>query len=238
MSPKRKKDIDALITQMKIQYLEIEGLYDASLHKKEVEPNLKIKVKSFLENARSVLDYAAHGIAETHNITASKVYFPIVEKEKNKTSFNGAIGNNLPGLEAANKAMFNYLESIQPYHSGNEWLADFATVVIDNKHSQLTPQVRVEMPSLLIRHGGAGIRISGGGSMIIGLGGSVSIGGAKLTPGQKISANSEQVFGDQRLEVKKEIWVDFQFNGNISALRLLKQVCEKIPEMIENIYKL
>lgn len=236
MALKRKNDVDALVAQMKAQYGEIETLYGASLHDKEVKPDLKLKVKGFLESARSALDYCAHDIADVRGISASKIYFPIVDKDK--TSFEGAVGRNLPGLEAIDKAMFDYLEGVQPYHSGNEWLAEFATASSDNKHSQLTPQVRIETPSLSIRHGGAGIRISGGGSIRIGNGGVVSIGGARLASGQTISANSEQVQGDPRLEVKREIWVDFQFDGGVSAIRLLKQVNEKVPEIVEKVYQL
>lgn len=238
MSKTRKDDVDALIAQMKTQYSEIEGLYALSLEEKEIKPDLKVKVKGFLENARSVLDYAAHDIADARGITASKVYFPIIEKHKDKESFDGAIGRNLPGLEKADKQIFSYLESVQSYHNGNEWLADLATTTIDNKHSRLTPQIRVETPSLSIQSNGAGIRMSGGASISIGHGASISVGGRRIFGGQVISANSGQVLGDPGLEVKKEIWVDFQFDGGISAIRLLKQVSEKVPQVVEHIYKL
>lgn len=237
-SRSRKYDIDTLITQIQSQYAEIESLYNASLQEKEIKPELKVKVKNYLENARSILDYCAHDIADVCSITSKDIYFPIVAKDKDKTSFDGSIGRNLPDLESKNKKVFDYLESIQPYYANYAWLADFATVTSDNKHSQLTPQTRIETPLLSIEHQGTGIRLLGGASISVGQGASISLGGATIMEGQTISPNSQQIYGDPRLKVKKEIWVDFLLNATISALPLLKKIHDEIPKMIDQVYKL
>lgn len=236
--PKRKSDIDALIEEMKSQYSAIEILYCGSLQAKEIDANLKIKIKNFLENARSILDYCAHDIADTQGLVVSKTYFPIVGKEKNKDSFEGCIGSNLPGIKEKNEQVYDYLESLQPYHPQYLWLGDFVEVNNDTKHSQLTPQTKTETKVINIQHGGTGMTLSGGASISIGRGASVSLGGATIQSGQIISPDSSLILGDPRLNVRKEIWVDFKFNNSISALSLLKKIKENTPNIIEEIYKI
>lgn len=154
---KRKKDIDALISNIQTEYKNIENLYNFSLHDKEINPDLKIKIKNYLENTRSVLDYCAHDIADSLSINAEKIYFPIIEKDKNKTAFEGMVGRNLSGLQSKNFSVFNYLESIQPYQSNYSWLGDFVEVTNDNKHQNLTPQTRTESQRIKSEHTGGGM---------------------------------------------------------------------------------
>ena len=82
----RKNDIDALVSKIKYQYINIEKLYNVSLQKQEIASDLKIEVKNYLENSRSILDYCAHDIADVLGIIADKIYFPIVGKNKNSKS--------------------------------------------------------------------------------------------------------------------------------------------------------
>lgn len=224
----RKNDIDALIINIKSQYIEIERLYNISLHKKQIDSDLKIKVKNYLENARSILDYCAHDIAKYVGIVANKIYFPIVEKEKNKNSFEGSIGRNLPGLEPKNQKIYNYLESIQPYHQNFSWLADFVTVVSDTKHSQLTPQSRNEIQRIVSRHS-SGSEASWDPNLVE-FGAGTFINGAQVNPFTQMPMQTPET------TLTKEIWVDFKFNNTISALPLLKNICDNIPKIIEIIY--
>ena len=228
--PKRKNDIDALLGEMQSQYPEIEKLYNASLYKKEIDSNLKIKIKSFLENAKSVLDYCAHDVAEAVGISTEKIYFPIVEKDKNINSFNGSVGRNLPGLEEKNKQIFDYFESIQPYHPNFSWLADFATVSIDNKHSQLTPQTKTETERITSTHSGGGQVSWNPNSVRFGSG--VLINGAPVNPFTQMPVPTPET------TVTKEIWVDFRFTNTISALSLLKTIHSNVPEIVSNVYKI
>ena len=236
--PKRKSDINALLAEIKARYDAIENLYHDSLAKKEIDLSLKIKVKNYLENARSVLDYCAHDIADVLGITAKQIYFPIVGKDKDVNSFEGSIGRNLPRLKSRNQKVFDYLESIQPYHLDYAWLSDFAITTSDIKHVQLTPQIKTEIKTINIEHKGTGMRLSGGASINMGPGTSISLGGAVIPGGQVISPDSSLIFGDPRLNVKKEIWVDFRFNDSISALPLLKNINDNLSTIVDEVYKL
>jgi len=226
----RKQDIDALIVEIQSQYGEIESLYNASLREKEIKSDLKIKIKNYLENAHSILQYCVHDIADVSGISTKKIYFPIVGKEKNKNSFDGSVGSNLPGLESKNKKVFDYLESIQPYHAGYEWLADFATVTNDSKHSQLTPQTRTETERITSSHSGGG-EVSWNPSAVKFESG-VFINGALVNPLTQMPVPTPET------TVTKQIWIDFRFNDSISALPLLKKIHNEVPKIIEEIYKL
>jgi hypothetical protein len=224
----RKNDIDALVVNIKSQYAKIESLYTSSLQKKEIDSSLKIDVKNYLENARSALDYCAHDVAEVLGISATKIYFPIVEGTVDINSFKGFIGRNLPGLESKNKKMFDYLESIQPYHENFSWLADFAEVNIDTKHSQLTPQTKTETERITSTHiGGGSVSWNPSG---VQFGSGVFINGAQVNPHTQMPVSTPET------TVTKEIWVDFRFNDKVSALPLLKKIHDEIPKIVNDIY--
>lgn len=226
----RKNDIDSLISNIQKEYKEIENLYNSSLYKKEIDSNLKIKVKNYLENARSILDYCAHDIADVAGIKNNIIYFPIVGKSSNSNSFQGNIGRNLPKLDSLNKNLFNYLESIQPYNSKYNWVADFVEVINNTKHSQLTPQTKTETQRITSQHIGGG-SVSWDPSAVI-FGSGVSINGAPVNPITQLPVSTPTTI------ITKEIWVDFRFNDSISALPLLKKIYEEIPIIVESIYKL
>ena len=233
----RKEDINALLHSIEIQYAEIESAYNKALGNKEVPFGLKIKIKNFFDNARSILDYLAHDIAEKLNITATKIYFPIVKKNSNIQNYKGFIGRHLPNLQTTNQKLFNYIESLQPYQEKMGWLADFAEINNNSKHQQLTPQTRIENPSVNISHNNVEISLTGGASIVTGSNTLISLDGAVIPGGQQISANSNFV-GDPRLQVKREIWVSFLLNGNINALNLLKKMHDEFPKIVSEVYRI
>lgn len=225
----RKDDIKALITYIESQFQEISELYDTSLLKMEIDYNLKIKVKNYLENTRSILDYCAHDIAESVGLPMIKISFPIIEKDIN--SFDGSIGRNLPGLKHKNRQIYDYLENIQPYHQNYSWLADFTTVTNDTKHSQLIPQIRNETREFNIKKDGSGMMFSGckfKGDVRIGVGGAIV----------QIDPVTQFPYDTPGVDIEKIIWVDFRFNNTISALSLLKNIHDNLPKIIYEINKM
>ncbi len=226
----RKHDIDALVSKIKSQYANIEKLYNASLHKQEIGSDLKIEVKSYLENARSIFDYCAHDIAAVLDITKDNIYFPIVGKDKDVNSFDGSVNRNLPGLKSKSQNLFEYLESFQPYHEGNSWLADFSTVTNDHKHSQLTPQTKTDTQRMVSRHVDG--RKASWDPNLATFGSGVFINDAQVNPLTQMPVSTPETI------VTEEIWVDFRFDGTISALPLLKEIYDKVPAIVEGVYKL
>lgn len=227
---KRKGDIDSLVLNIQLEYKNIEDLYNSSLHEKEVSSDLKIKIKNYLENVRSILDYCAHDIADIIGVTNNIIYFPIVEKSSNINKFQGSVGRNLPKLYLVNKDLFDYIESIQPYNQNYEWLADFVTVTNDTKHSQLTPQTKTETQRVISQHVGGGSVSWDPSSVRFGTG--VFINGAPVNPYNQLPVSTPET------TVTKEVWIDFKFNDSISALPLLRKIYDEIPAIVESIYKI
>lgn len=226
----RKSDIDALISHIQTEYKIIENLYKNSLRSQEIKLELKIKVKNYLENARSVLDFCAHDIADAIGVKNANVYFPIIDASSSLTGFQGSIGRNLPMLETKNKELFDYLQSIQPYNPDCEWFGDFVTVTNDTKHSQLTPQIKTETERIVSQHTSGGMASWNPAAVKFGAG--AFINGALVNHVTQLPAVTPET------KVTRETWVDFRFNNSISALPLLKQISETIPTMIETVYQL
>lgn len=233
----RRNDIQALFVEINSGYDEIEKLYNLSLNKREIDPSLQVKIKSYLEHARSILDYCAQDIAGALEIKSEKIYFPIVESHKNLNSFEGFIGRHLPGLKAKDKALFDNLEKIQPYHQDYDWLGHLVVITNENKHDCLTPQGKHEIPSLTLESNAAVIQISGDSSIALGEGCMVQLGNAKIQGNQVISAFSSQIISDPQIKVKRQIWVDFKFYDEISVLGLLAKIKDELPSIISEIYK-
>lgn len=224
----RKDDIGALLKSIDCRYDEIENAYNQALQEKEIPSDLKLKIKNFFDDARSILDYLAHDIAEKLNIAPCKIYFPIVRKNGDITSFNGFVGRHLTGLEGLNKALFDYIESIQPYKQGMSWLADFSEISNNNKHQRLTPQKRTESVRIKSTHAGGGSVAWDPSSVRFGSG--VFINGAPVDPATQMPVPTANT------TVTKEIWVSFLFDESINALGLIKKIRDEFPKIVSKTY--
>jgi len=72
-------DAKELVKHAENQFGRIKKLYEQSLHKRSIEPELLIEIKNLMENLRSALDFTAHGLFNKYgNSTKSglKIYFP------------------------------------------------------------------------------------------------------------------------------------------------------------------
>src|SRR3989338_7969246 len=218
MNTSRKSDIDSLISNIESEYTAIGSLYNVSLGDREIKSELKIKVKNYLENARSILDFCAHDIADSIGAQNAVVYFPIVDKNSSSQGFHGSVGRNLHTLEAKNKELCDHIESVQPDKPGREWFSDFGTVTNDTKHSQLTPQIKVETERIISQHASGGT--ASWNPVAVKFGAGAFINSARVNPLTQLPVSTPET------RITKEIWVDFRFNNLISALPLLKQISE------------
>ncbi len=220
-------DWDTLLIESETQLKLIESLYQDSLIKKQIPPNLQVKIKNFLENLRSILDYLAHFLHDTYtNCNRShKIYFPFGKTEKN---FEENFKKNLHNINFKFK---NLIRSIQPFTQ--EWVDKFLKLVNEKKHRRLTPQIRKESKRIVISEGNVGISIGEGASIKIGRDATISIAGKRIYGGQEISVNSNIIYADPGLNIKKEIWVDFRFDFiNESALPFLKVLFKNIKNFV------
>lgn len=226
----RKQDIEALLDSIQRQCKQIKEAYNNALQDKNISVDLKIIIKNYFENARSALDYLACDICETLSISSPKIYFPIVRKDGSKESFCGFIGKHLPNLEDKNKPLFDYLESLQPYHSQMNWLGEFAEVCNDSKHQQLTPQKKQETERITSKHI-SGNSVSWDPS-------SVRFGSGVLINEAPINPLTQMPIQTPETTVMKEIWVSFLFMEKINALYLIEKVNEQLPKIVSETYKL
>ena len=210
---------------------DIESEYRASLQASAISVNLKIDIKNFCENLRSVLDYLAHDIHEAHCSTAKpddRFYFPILPDVK---QFESQMNKWFPDLAFAKPDLWNYLETMQPYHSGFEWLGQVNKINNENKHGDLVEQTRVERNEIRVT-AQSGVQVSWNPNAVK-FGNGVSIAGVPVNPSTQLPMPHPSQ------KVEKIIWVDFQFAGiGVSAIQLLQQTLAGTKQIAEDIYRL
>ena len=226
MAVLRVASVAKLLSLMNIQHDNIMLSYNKALEGKVI-PDLEIELKQYLENIRSILDYTAHDIEHHYLLGRDIVHFPIVGKSSDLKSFEGAVGRNLPSLKEKSAILYKYLESIQPYHDNYRWLGDLSDVTNIKKHTNLIPQKRMEDSFVTVSSGNGSV--SWGSGVTFGSG--VSIMGVPIDPYTQMPVHNNSI------NVKKEIWVDFVFEGSeISILGLLRSTKERIPIIVKDIY--
>lgn len=236
----RRKDCDDLIADLKNRYPRIQEMYNAELRNQnnQISGGLKVEVKNYLENARSALEYCAHDIEDCLDlkIDERKIYFPIRESFEgfNKDLIANGAKQKLPNL-------YKILESIQPYQANQQWLRIFATLTNLNKHKRLSRQDRTKKHALTLESENASVRIGEKASISLPQSAQMRINGLLIKGGQVLSVNSNQIYADPQLNIKKQIFVDFKFMTDdnqelCSVLPLLKKIHDEIPTIIEKIY--
>ena len=177
------------------------------------------------------MDYLAHDIRETHCLKTKpddRFYFPILTDRKRFESYTDRW---FPDLAKTKPNLWKYLETVQPYHAGYEWLGLFNKVNNENKHSDLVEQTRTERNGILVT--------SQGGAQVSWDPNCVKFGNGVYIYGVPIDPSTQLPIPHTNQNVEKIIWVDFQFTGIIiSALQLLQQTRTGTKQIAENIYRL
>lgn len=227
----RADDINALISRVDKLVPKLEKDYNNSLHDQNISSDLKIDIKDLVGHLRSILDYIAHDIRDSHCPTANpnnNLYFPI---RGDRTNFDNCINSAYPDLTTNCPDIYNYLERIQPYNGDeHKWLTQFNKLNNENKHEQLVEQTRTEIKRV-------NVETKGGGSVnwdpsAVKFGSGVSIGGVPVNP------NTQMPQPSSTQTVTVTTWVDFKFDGvNVSALGLMKETAKRIKEAVTEIQK-
>ena len=204
----------------------IEKEYKASLLQKSINSDLRIDIKNYCENLRSVLDYLSREIRDKYcpeANTEDRLYFPIYP---DVAQFRTKMSKAFPDLESNCKPLYDYLESIQPYKNyENKWLSHFNKLNNENKHDKLVEQVKTETKRI-------NVNIQEGGSVnwdpsCVKFGSGVYIGGVPVNPATQMP----QPHPSQQVTIVT--WVDFKFSGlDVSALWLLKESLKKIKDIV------
>ena len=105
----------------------------------------------------------------------------------------------------------------------------------ENKHQQLTPQIRRETKQLSITSSGAGISLGEGASIQISGGAAIQLGNAIITGNQTIDINNQaRIHGQATQEIIT--WVSFHFaTNNAPVLPLLEDALKGIEKMVSEL---
>jgi len=161
MENKHFKQAIALVNVSQKQIEEIELGYDLCLSKMEIDDNLLIVIKNFLENLRSALEYSAQGLSEKYGTCKdkSKISFPYAKKSVPKEQFIAKkyIEKRIPGLSGSRPDIVNFIQSMQHFSDKRaEWFPVFMSLTNTNKHIEFVPHEKFE-----------GVEMSFGGSSIV-----------------------------------------------------------------------
>jgi hypothetical protein len=120
---------------------------------------LRLDLKSILENYRSALEYVAQYLADrcVPRPSSQQVQFPVATTGDNVTSFSNKIDKWFPELSVNAPGAKNYLLSIQEF-SGELWLRHLADLSNFNKHRTLSTFQAGQFRSVLVRFGASGLR--------------------------------------------------------------------------------
>ncbi|MCP2028096.1 hypothetical protein L1276_003264 [Flavobacterium sp. HSC-32F16] len=233
-----KEDAIALITESKEIFVEIKKAYEESLHEHEIKPKLLIKIKNFMENLRSALDFTAHHLFDKYGVAVAgnnNVYFPYAWTGLTLDEFRrkNLIQNRIPGLIVNRPDIAAEIESYQYFsRAENYWLPKFMELNNENKHQRLTPQTRKETKELNVKSkdGAVTLKVSPNQSIILPEGVTLKMGNATIRGGQSFSLESPPVIINGTNEII--IWVSFEFTDiNEPVLSLLENAlngCFKI----------
>lgn len=237
-------DAKNLVKHAKNQFGKIKKVYEQSLHEKSIKPELLIKIKNLMENLRSALDFAAHGLFNKYGDQTKlnpKIYFPYATEGQSKSDFQNQnrIEKCIPGLSVSHPDIVKKIESYQHFSNPNNiWLPQFMDLCNENKHQQLTPQERKEVKQLKLTSGGTSISLGEGASISMGSGAQIRMGGMIIPGGQKFDVNNPPLtIGPGTKEIIT--WVSFHFSSNNQpVIPFLEQCVDGISKIIEEVSEL
>lgn len=224
----RKTDIEALLKRADATLQKISSEYDNSLHSKTVSADLRIDIKDYFSNLRSILDYIAHDIVDKYCPNANpknNLYFPI---RGDLNAFAVEMTKSYPDLITNNKTVYDILENLQPFKKDeNKWLTFFNKLNNENKHERLVAQTRTETKNVTVTG-------QGGGSVSWGSG--VTFGSGVSVMGVPINPNTQLPIPNNIVKTEIVTWVDFQFEDiNVSVLWLTKESLKQISQIYSDL---
>lgn len=129
---------------------EITNIHNRDIVSGHDSPLLRIRIKQYLENINSALDYAAFYIfkkycaehimkeePDKYSFRESRVYFPCLDDRK---KFDNYINDRFKYLREEHEELVNILARFQPFPARSKWLKNLKLLVNDNKHRELMQQ--------------------------------------------------------------------------------------------------
>ncbi len=234
------EDAKELVKECASSLAAIKKEYDESLHEKNIHPKLLIKIKNFMENLRSALDFTAHDLFNKYGDGSStnNLYFPYAWEGLDLAGFRGKkrVEKCIPGLSRNRPDIAAMIENYQHFSDiKNTWLPQFMDLNNENKHQRLTPQTRKERKELRLSSGGTSISMGQGASISIGRGASITMGGMVIPGGQNFDANTPpSTIGKGTKEIIT--WISFHFSSNDEpVMPFLEQALNGVGKIVSEL---
>ena len=211
-------NINAVLNDAEGSLGEIERQYQEALRVQQLPEVLLVKIKDYLGNLRSALDYL------NCKIKNSDIYFPICDSV---SDFNARYNKITPQLKTI-------LIKWQPYN-GHSWLKWLNVLNNKNKHVTLNPQKRNEsIETRVTTPSGSGISWTSG----VTFGEGVSVMGVPINPTTQLPVPNKSV------KTERITWVDFKFDNSgvfsslpseLSALPFLKKCFDNVSAIVKEV---
>lgn len=235
------EDAKELIMYAKNKITDIKSSYEESLGKKDIQKQLQIEIKNFLENLRSALDYVAEGLFHKYGDSLKNhrnIYFPIAKEKTSLEDFRKRKGieNNIPGISNSNPSIVRKIESYQAFSDPkNVWLPKFRELCNNNKHQRLTPQVKRERKGLRISSNVGTMTMDPGTIATLAPGTVLKSGDLEIRGGQTFSPEKPpKIKGGGNVDVIT--WVSFEFSTNGEpVLQFLEVVLNGVEKIVEEL---
>lgn len=162
------KEIDGMLKRSEELLLDLSNEYHKCISEDKITERLKNITHEIIEKDRHILDkimriiwniYYFPSLSNTDQQEKHNIYFPITSSDSH---FSAKMSNNnMADLEIKNKALYDYLISIQPYkHRRNEWLRQLTKIAGEGKHEQYKDQQRKDFLHYTITTPDEGTRVS------------------------------------------------------------------------------
>lgn len=141
-------DAQTLLSEARTEFEAVKALYELALNEQDAEMlRLATKIKHLLEDSRSALDYATHGLVDKYGRMPAEhrsVQFPYARENQNRETFVQNLPNRIPGVTTSRPDVIDVLAGFQHFGEvfgrGSTWLPRFMELANENKHRNLTPQ--------------------------------------------------------------------------------------------------
>ena len=224
-------DLKSQLDRAKKLLMELEASAQRDLNKQSVSEETKnltqetlLKmIRLFDQGWRAIFSKFYEPFLVQDEARKIKIYFPLVSKLSDLQATLGRC--KMLDLEADHPEIYKWLESIQPYQDGQNWIA-LCKKYADESHIRLTPQTTTETKRVHISSGGGSV--SWGESVTFGSG--VSVMGVPIDPRTQLPVPHDSV----RTEIQR--WVSFLFEGtDINVLGLCKTAVQEGEKNLEKI---
>ena len=141
MTIQRGESILAMLQRTEREFSSVREKYVALGDANIVPLELRVDIHDLLNHYRALLEYTAQEIAAICYPRPKRPGFPIANRGKKREDFAKEIDQKFPGLSRGAPELRDYLLSVQHF-KGDPWLDTFNTLAKQNKHDELSHQIR------------------------------------------------------------------------------------------------